>query len=312
MNTLRFHRLHLYLLALLALPALLLVLPAPLALANDGIVFESETVVVHPDDKGISVHTILHAVNAGASPQQAVWELPEGASELQILVGESDVINVGGKKLQRKEALSGGGDFTIVYRYRYPYPAGSKRFALPLSYPAQTLQILLPADNQQYELAADGLSKTGPTDFQGTSYFFYRAGSLQAGVYGIDVRSAAGTVHVPPFHSKKLIELWQNSVLRSVNPHLLAAIVAVVIGIGVYLGYDAFRKRKGAAEWTPDAEEQRFLDLYRQKQILFEKLAALQQRIDEEGADDGELVRLKAGYKEKIVDVQMELNKLIS
>jgi|GEM_PF-3493535 len=309
MNTLRYHWLHLHMLLLLSLPALLLMLPAPAAWANEGIVFENETVVVHPDDKGISVHTILHAVNTGASPQQAAWELPAGASELQILVGESDVINVDGKKLQRKEVLAGGGDFTIVYRYRYTYSSGGSRFALPLSYPTQTLQMLLPADNPDIDLVADGLSKTGPTDFQGTSYFFYRAGSLQAGTYGIDVNSA---VHVPPFHSKKLIELWQNSVLRSVNPHLLAAIFAVIVGIGVYLAYDAFRKRKGAAELVPDAEEQRFLDLYQQNKILFEKLAALQQRMNEAGMDADEFARLKAGYKEKIVDVQLELNKLVS
>lgn len=290
---------------------LMLALAFPVS-ANDGIVFESETIVVHPDKEGVSVHTILHVVNTSPSAKEVLWELPANSDQLQILVGDEDFIVIDKKKLQRKEPLAGNADFTIVYRYRYTFPAGTSDFNLPLSYPAQQMQLLLPEENKDVSLLTTLLFKEGAMDFEGKAYIFYKGTGLSAGEVKIGMKSDHNEITVPPFHSKALINLWKKSMFHSVNPHLLLGLFVLVVGGGGWLAYSAFKKRREQAELFVDEEEQRFLDLYRQNQFLFSKLADLQKKLDSGELDSAEYATRKAAYMEKMVTNQLELKQLIS
>lgn len=285
----------------------IMLLPTVPVQAKEGIVIESQTLVVHPDDEGVNVHTILHLVNTSSTPQEVGWELPDNLDQLQILVGQSDVIVADQKRMQRKEPLAGNGDFTIVYKYRYSFPKGTKDFLLPLSYPAQMLQVLVPEENKDIELMSSVIQKQGAMDFQGKPYILYVGNGLNVPVANIQVGSEA---EIPPFHSAALIEIWQQSIFHSVNPHLLTAVVVVILAGGGWLAYKRFQKRKGDGEWIADEEEQRFLDLYQQNKILFARLTELQEKLDAGQMSSDEFAEMKAGYKEKLVMVNLELKQL--
>lgn len=284
----------------------LLTMPAH---AQEGMVIKSQTQVIQPDAEGIDVHTILHMVNTSANPQEVVWELPKGLEQLQILVGEPDVIVIDQQKLQRKEPLAGNGEFTMVYKYRYPFPEGTRDFIQPFSYPAEQLQILLPEEKQETELISSMVQKQGPMEFEGKPYILYLGSKINSPTVDIQVK---GEPTVPPFHSATLIRWWSQSIFRSMDPHLLTAMVVILLSGGGWLAYHTFRKRKNDIDGFIDEEEQRFLDLYRQSQMLFASLTELQVKADQGLIDSEKFAQMKAGYKGKLVTINLELKRLVS
>lgn len=117
---------------------------------------------------------------------------------------------------------------------------------------------------------------------------------------------------VPPFHSSTLIQWWSQSIFRSMDPHLLTAILAFILAGGGWLVYKAIWKRQDDTEWLMDEEERRFLDLYHQYQTLFAKLTELQKKMDAGQINAEEFAQIKASYKEKLVNINMELKQLVS
>ncbi len=117
---------------------------------------------------------------------------------------------------------------------------------------------------------------------------------------------------VPPFHSETLVQLWSQSIFRTMNPHLLTAIFVIILSGGGWLAHKAFGKRKNDMEWLLDEEEQRFLDLYRQSQILLSSLMELQVKADQGLIDSVEFAQIKASCIEKLVNMNLELKQLVT
>lgn len=275
--------------------------------ATEGIVVQNQTMVFSPDKTGVTVQTMFQIINTSSTPQEIAWELPPSIEQLQILAGGQDIIVVDQKKLQRTNPLAGGAQETIVYKYRYPFSNQSKSLVLPLSYPVQNLEVLLPEEYQKENLESKVLQNQGPIQFEGKTYLSYVGGSISDPSIEIALQGAST---VPFLHSEALIKWWSQSVFRSINPHLVSAIFVILIGgVGYYIRR-SYQGRK-VVNWM-DEEEQHFLGLYHKHQLLFTKLEELQNQLESGLVSSEEHAKLKEIYKDNLVVVFMELKKYTS
>lgn len=274
---------------------------------EEGIV-QNATLVVKPDDNGVKVQTILQLMNSGRVAKEVAWELPQSVEQLQLLAGAQNVITVNQQKLQLTESLAGGAEATVVYTYFYPFTDDSKEFVLPIAYTTQQFEVLLPEEYQAIDIRSASLHSQGLIPFQGKNYLSFVGSKIIEPSISLQFEREST---VPFLHSEMLITWWSESVFRSIDPHLLTAIVVSIVGVISFIVVRSYHHRKkGIDEF--DEEEQRFLELYHQHDFLFKKLVELQNKYEAGELLEKEYLSLKEVYKEKLITVYMELEQYMT
>lgn len=115
----------------------------------------------------------------------------------------------------------------------------------------------------------------------------------------------------PSFHNPGHIRLWNDTPLRNFEPHLLMAILILLLVAGI--GYFIYFKRKaklnkGTLNGQDDDE---FLELTSKKNLLLKKIVQLEEAYEAGELSLDDFNEKNTAYKNYLYKVKQELNKFI-
>lgn len=116
----------------------------------------------------------------------------------------------------------------------------------------------------------------------------------------------------PSFHNPGHIRLWNESSLRSFNPHILMVVLAAIIIAA--LGYFLYFKRKNQIDdsiFSSEKEENEFQYLVTKKKVILNKIVQLEEDFKAGNISEVELNDQKEAYRKHLIEVKLKLKKYI-
>lgn len=126
------------------------------------------------------------------------------------------------------------------------------------------------------------------------------------------ILAAAVTRSSPSFHNTGHLRLWNESPLRNFDPHLVTAILVIIIlaSIGWFI-YFRLKHRELEEKIETSTEEKQFHDLVVKQKVILNKLLELEE-MHKKGELADEEYKTKAGaYRQHLIKVKVELQQFV-
>lgn len=115
----------------------------------------------------------------------------------------------------------------------------------------------------------------------------------------------------PSFHNPGHIRLWNDTPLRSLEPHLFTGIVILILVAGIIYFIHFKRKEKVNKGLIKDQDDEKFLELASRKNILLNKILQLEEDYESGKLSKNEFKEKNTAYKTYLHKVMQELNKFL-
>lgn len=124
--------------------------------------------------------------------------------------------------------------------------------------------------------------------------------------------AAAVTRSSPSFHNPGHLRLWNDSPLRSFDPHLVTAILLIIIvaGIGWFI-YFQIKHRELEEKIETNTDEKRFHDLVVKQKVILNKLVELEEMLKKGELSDEEYEIKVGAYRQHLIKVKVELRQFM-
>lgn len=120
------------------------------------------------------------------------------------------------------------------------------------------------------------------------------------------------TIPSPGFHNPGHVRLWNETPLRNFDPHLVTALLILIVVAGVwYFIHFTIKERKKEAAAASDADEKKFQELAAKKNILLNKILQAEEEYNAGLITEVELEERVSGYKSYLYKVKTELNQYL-
>lgn len=260
--------------------------------------------------------------------------LPEGATNLQMLDG----------KIEYKQTETGfittspiAANDTMVLPYSYQVPSGNE-VALNFNYQVELFQILIPEGSGSVEIKDAEYSNQGLLEFDDQNYWGYSIQGIQPNQsltisYDKDKQPAGGSAQgsatknelsvektekmgdvtkvAPDFHNPGHIRMWEQSALKSFNPHILMIVLGVILISGISY-YSYFRlKGKNQNTFGDDKDEQEFKLLMAKQKAILDKILELEEAYENGQISEDEYHTKLEAYKQHLIKVKLSLRHFI-
>ncbi|MGJ7921323.1 hypothetical protein [Neobacillus sp. LXY-4] len=255
--------------------------------------------------------------------------LPEGASGLKM----------DDEKIKIKETESGfittdsipaNGTFELSYSYLLEQ---GKDIALKFNYQADSFQILIPegfgsVEIKDVEFSDLGLLDMGEQKFWGYSISNIKpdqtitvqydkdkqpegAGTQSSATENEDNANAGNvTREAPDFHNPGHIRMWEQSMLKDFDPHILMIVLGAILIAGVgYFTY--FRIKNKANDKATDKEEEAFKMLMAKQKAILDKIIELEESLEQGQISENDYHAKLEAYKQHLVQVKLSLNQFV-
>lgn len=115
----------------------------------------------------------------------------------------------------------------------------------------------------------------------------------------------------PTFHNPGHIRLWNDTPLRSFEPHLFTAIVIIILIAGISYFFYFRHKGKTDQELVGDKDDERFRELIAKKNIVLKRIAQTEEDCEADKLSEEECNKKILAYKEYLYKIKLELNQFI-
>lgn len=239
-------------------------------------------VIAQPTDEGLSVSEVYVLSNGlervVANPGQPIlhFSLPAGATQVSADPNmPADVLVPGGDGLDFFGSFPAASQGTQSIAFSYVIPKGSTLLDRVVSFPVDTVNLLVQGDPQTIRVSSDRLASQGTRSFEGQVYQLFQATALEPG---------------------QNVPLKIEPASAPVDWRILLGIGLVVIGaVGLVVWQRSQRKQ-------PAAER----NLAIQKEALIDQIAALDDEFAEGKIDEVNYKAKRAKLKDKLVKLMEE------
>lgn len=124
------------------------------------------------------------------------------------------------------------------------------------------------------------------------------------------ILAGAVTRNSPAFHNPGHLRMWNDSPLRDFDPHILTAVLAIIIisAIGYYI-YFSFKNREQEAAALDMEDEKDFQQLLSRRKAIVAKMVELEEAKKAGQIDDEAFAKSYKAYKDRLIKVKVEINK---
>lgn len=328
---------------------LLLLIFTFLPLAKAGAISEKLTVdmhyiVINPADEGsIQIKHMVNYTNISdeelsSSPETGAVlsiQLPSGAMNLQVH-DESLGVKLTETGFSTSKPIAAKDTQVIPYSYSMP---GGVPAVFKLDYPLQVMQVLIPEGAGSVLIEGAKNSNAGLMQFEEKNFWLYNVEGIEKDqeiklIYDKNKQpsqeeAAAGkdgpaatdsgdesvsnvTRTSPQFHNPGHVRLWNQSSLKTFNPHILLIVLGTILTAGLgYYSYFKWKARLQEIKVGADQEEQQFQQLIARKNAILQKILELEDAFAEgQLLEEEYLVKLNA-YKQHLVKVNLNLRNFM-
>lgn len=115
----------------------------------------------------------------------------------------------------------------------------------------------------------------------------------------------------PAFHNPGHIRLWNDTPLRNFEPHLVSAIILLIIIVGI--GYFVYFKRKDHLNegMIKDEDDEKFRELVAKKNIVLNKILETEEDYEAGKLTEEEMKEKVTAYKKYLYKIKQDLNKFL-
>lgn len=126
------------------------------------------------------------------------------------------------------------------------------------------------------------------------------------------ILASAVTRSTPSFHNPGHLRMWYTSPLRSFDPHLVTAILALIViaGVGWFI-YFQMKHRASEEKLEVNPDEKVFQELVVKQKVILNKLIELEEMHKIGDMADEEFEKKASLYREHLVNVKMELQRFM-
>ncbi|RXJ01124.1 hypothetical protein DS745_10690 [Anaerobacillus alkaliphilus] len=116
----------------------------------------------------------------------------------------------------------------------------------------------------------------------------------------------------PSFHNPGHLRMWYSSPLRSFDPHLVTAILLLIVlaGVGWFI-YFQIKHNKAEERLEGNSDEKVFQELVVKQKVIMNKLLELEELYKAGELSDDSYERKETLYREHLVKVKMELQRFM-
>ncbi|PYZ93398.1 hypothetical protein CR194_09450 [Salipaludibacillus keqinensis] len=119
--------------------------------------------------------------------------------------------------------------------------------------------------------------------------------------------------YTPSLHPQGHMNMWYSSPLTRFEPHLVTALLAIIIIFGVsYFIYVKRKHRDEESKWTSTEEEKTFRDLMSKKNMTLKKLLELEEAYDKGELNEMDYQKKTEAYKAYLHKVKKQLNQFLT
>lgn len=124
--------------------------------------------------------------------------------------------------------------------------------------------------------------------------------------------ASAVTRSSPSFHNPGHLRLWYDSPLRNFDPHLVTAILVIIIIAGVgWFTYFQIKHRNLEEKIETNTDEKRFHDLIVKQKVILNKLIELEEMHKQGELADEEYEAKTGAYRQHLIKVKVELQQFM-
>lgn len=126
------------------------------------------------------------------------------------------------------------------------------------------------------------------------------------------ILASAVTRSTPSFHNPGHLRMWYTSPLRSFDPHLVTAILALIViaGVGWFI-YFQMKHRISEEKLEVNPDEKVFQELVVKQKVILNKLLELEEMHKTGTITDEEFEKKASLYREHLVKVKIELQRFM-
>lgn len=126
------------------------------------------------------------------------------------------------------------------------------------------------------------------------------------------ILAAAVTRSSPSFHNPGHLRMWYDSPLRNFDPHLLTAILVLIVvaGVGWYF-YFQMKHRALEEKVESTTDEKQFHDLVVKQKVILNKLLELEEQHKEGKISKEEFFEKNSAYRQHLVKVKVDLQQFM-
>ncbi len=116
----------------------------------------------------------------------------------------------------------------------------------------------------------------------------------------------------PSFHNPGHLRMWYSTPLRSFDPHLVTAILILIVvaGVGWFI-YFQMKHNKAEEKIESNSDEKVFQELVVKQKVILNKLLELEESYKAGQLNDHEYEKKDALYREHLVKVKVELQRFM-
>lgn len=303
---------------------------------NSKISVDMEYIILSPDENGSTVITDMTYYKnmttedyAGDEQSEGVLNvtIPEGATELTIL----------DEKIQYKQTETGfittdpipaSGSTFLPYSYKVKQ---GQDIGVTFNYPVSLYQVLIPEGLGSIEGKDAELTNQGLMDIDGKSYWSWAVQNIQQNQtvtfsYDKDKQpsgegnksSATANENVgnvtktaPDFHNPGHIRMWEQSMLKGFNPHIVMIVLGAILIAGI--GYFTYFRLKGRKQdiLESDKEEKAFKLLMSKQKAILDKILELEDSYEKGQISEDDYHARLGAYKQHLVQVKVSLSQFV-
>ncbi len=321
------------------LAALMLLLPATAVVAagSSGLQVEEAHFIISPGNTGLTITEFLAFNNADSKPfgggtvtdpsgkKRTAWSipLPGGYQNLQMNGLENTDYAGAADGIQVFKAIAPG---KSTFSLSYTLPVSSLPAAISKKIPFTTQQFFVIAPVNAFSVKADALKDEGTVNFNNNTYEQLWGGNLAAGtVVNITVDQAQAQAAPAndqlakgfdvKLHPAGHVKLFMSEPLVYTNPHLWAAYIFIMLGLGIAAAILWYRGRFGHEDEEPQTDsnavdEQLFLRLNAKHDLLLQHIKSLDDRFAAGAISDQVYKESREKYKQLLVQVKLQLREL--
>jgi len=323
---------------LLALALLLIPVPTVMAAGSSQIQLDVNFTGIYPsqDGQGILVQDVYDFNNLDSKPYAGdqlidpsgnkkngfLVPLPSGFSlghDLKGLqTGEYAAVSEG---IQVYKALQPGKtEIEIYYNLKVTPPA-----AFSKKIPFSTKELVIDTPKKDFSLSSDLVQSAGSVNDQGVEYARYYGKEIGAGsILNLKLDKGTNTTgavkdnrvsagYTPAMHPEGHTRLFMSEPLVYTNPHLWAAYLFIMIGLGI-AALIVWVRQRGKVNLEEDdldeEDEDLFLRLKTKQDALLQRIKALDDEYKAGGMNEEKYRKTREKYKQLLVRVKIQLKEL--
>jgi hypothetical protein len=126
------------------------------------------------------------------------------------------------------------------------------------------------------------------------------------------ILASAVTRSTPSFHNPGHLRMWYSSPLRSFDPHLVTAILVLIVlaGVGWFI-YFQLKHHASEEKVEANSDEKVFQELVVKQKVIMNKLLQLEELHKAGDIGDEEFEKKGSLYREHLVNVKIELQRFM-